>query len=46
VRHSDQNWKRELNQFIVQNKAPLDKILEEYGVPLLGEDGRPPEPAR
>jgi ABC-type amino acid transport substrate-binding protein len=46
VRHSDQNWKRELNQFIAQNKAPLDKILEEYGVPLLGEDGRPLDAAR
>ena len=46
VRHSDQNWKRELNQFIAQNKTPLDKILEEYGVPLLGEDGQPLEPAR
>jgi quinoprotein dehydrogenase-associated probable ABC transporter substrate-binding protein len=46
VRHSDQNWKRDLNQFIAQNKAPLDKILEEYGVPLLGEDGRPLESAR
>jgi quinoprotein dehydrogenase-associated probable ABC transporter substrate-binding protein len=46
VRHSDQNWKRELNQFIAQNKAPLDKILEEYGVPLLGEDGRPLGSAR
>ena len=46
VRHSDQNWKRDLNQFIAQNKAPLDKILKEYGVPLLGEDGRPLESAQ
>jgi quinoprotein dehydrogenase-associated probable ABC transporter substrate-binding protein len=46
VRHSDQNWKRELNQFIAQNKAALDNILQGYGVPLLGEDGRPLEPAR
>jgi quinoprotein dehydrogenase-associated probable ABC transporter substrate-binding protein len=46
VRHSDQNWKRELNQFIQQNKAELDAILRDYGVPLLGEDGRalPPAP--
>ncbi len=46
VRHSDQNWKRDLNQFIAQNKPGLDKILREYGVPLLGEDGRPSESTR
>jgi quinoprotein dehydrogenase-associated probable ABC transporter substrate-binding protein len=40
VRHSDQNWKRELNQFLQQNKSELDKVLQEYGVPLLNEDGR------
>lgn len=39
VRHSDQNWKRELNQFITQNQSALDEILNDYGVPLLGEDG-------
>lgn len=39
VRHSDQNWKRELNQFIAQNKADLDKILLDYGVLLIDEDG-------
>jgi quinoprotein dehydrogenase-associated probable ABC transporter substrate-binding protein len=39
VRHSDQDWKRELNQFIQQNKGELDKILQDYGVPLLDEDG-------
>ncbi len=46
VRHSDQNWKRDLNQFIAQNKPALDKILGEYGVPLLGEDGQPLEAPR
>ena len=45
VRHADQNWKRDLNQFIAQNKPALDKILRDYGVPLLGEDGRPLEAA-
>lgn len=43
VRRSDQNWKRELNAFIAQNRGALDAILTEYGVPLLGEDGRPLE---
>jgi quinoprotein dehydrogenase-associated probable ABC transporter substrate-binding protein len=45
VRHADQNWKRDLNQFIAQNKPALDNILRDYGVPLLGEDGRPLEAA-
>lgn len=41
VRHSDQNWKRELNTLIAQNKSEIDKILEDYGVPMLDESGRP-----
>ncbi len=40
VRRSDQNWKRELNGFIARNKAALEQILADYGVPLIGEDGR------
>jgi quinoprotein dehydrogenase-associated probable ABC transporter substrate-binding protein len=46
VRHSDQNWKRDLNRFIAENKAELDAILKDYGVPVLGEDGRPLEGAK
>ncbi len=41
VRHSDQNWKRDLNAFIAQNKGALEKILSDYGVPLLDETGQP-----
>jgi quinoprotein dehydrogenase-associated probable ABC transporter substrate-binding protein len=41
VRHSDQNWKRELNQLIAQNKSEIDKILVDAGVPMLDEEGRP-----
>lgn len=41
VRHSDQNWKRELNTLIAQNKSEIDKILEDYGVPMLDESGWP-----
>lgn len=37
VRPSDQNWKRELNAFIKSNQAKIDKLLLEYGVPLLDE---------
>ena len=40
VRHSDQNWKRELNQLIAVNRNALDKILLDYGVPLLDEAGQ------
>jgi len=46
VRHSDQNWKRELNRFIGENKAELERILREFGVPLLGEDGKPLQAAQ
>lgn len=40
VRHSDQNWKRELNQFLAQNKDEVEKILLDFGVPLLDELGK------
>ena len=40
VRHSDQNWKRELNTLIAQNKTEIERILLDYGVPLLDEQGR------
>jgi len=40
VRHSDQNWKRDLNTFIARNKDELQKILKGYGVPMLDDDGK------
>jgi quinoprotein dehydrogenase-associated probable ABC transporter substrate-binding protein len=45
VRHSDQNWKRELNQFIAQNQGAIDAILNDYGVPLLTEEARAQKPS-
>ena len=39
VRHSDQNWKRELNTLIAQNKIELERILRDFEVPLLDESG-------
>src|ERR1700733_370529 len=39
VRRSDQDWKRRLNRLIVENQAEIDRILMEYGVPLLDEQG-------
>jgi len=40
VRHTDQNWKRDLNKLIAQNKTEIDKILTDYGVPLLDENNQ------
>ncbi|ARN80625.1 substrate-binding domain-containing protein [Methylocystis bryophila] len=45
VRRSDQNWKRELNRFIAENKNALDAILRDYGVPLIDEDSKRGAPA-
>jgi mxaJ protein len=40
VRRSDQDWKRRLNQLINENQPEIDRILTEYGVPLLDEQGK------
>jgi quinoprotein dehydrogenase-associated probable ABC transporter substrate-binding protein len=40
VRPSDQSWKRVLNGFIKENQPRIDKLLLEYGVPLLDEHDR------
>jgi quinoprotein dehydrogenase-associated probable ABC transporter substrate-binding protein len=41
VRHSDQNWKRELNRFISENQHAIEQLLASYGVPLLDEQDKP-----
>ncbi|HYI26879.1 MAG TPA: quinoprotein dehydrogenase-associated putative ABC transporter substrate-binding protein, partial [Bradyrhizobium sp.] len=41
VRPADQNWKRLLNRLIQENQPAINKILLEYGVPLLDENDRP-----
>jgi quinoprotein dehydrogenase-associated probable ABC transporter substrate-binding protein len=41
VRFSDQEWKRLLNRLIQENQAEINKILLDYGVPLLDEEDRP-----
>jgi ABC-type amino acid transport substrate-binding protein len=41
VRPADQNWKRLLNRLIQENQPAINKILLDYGVPLLDEDDRP-----
>ncbi|MBI5261379.1 MAG: quinoprotein dehydrogenase-associated putative ABC transporter substrate-binding protein [Bradyrhizobium sp.] len=41
VRPADQNWKRQLNQLIQENQPAINKILLDFGVPLLDENDRP-----
>jgi len=41
VRGADQNWKRLLNRLIQDNQPAINKILLDYGVPLLDENDRP-----
>jgi quinoprotein dehydrogenase-associated probable ABC transporter substrate-binding protein len=41
VRFSDQEWKRSLNRLIAQNQPAINKILLEFGVPLLDDNDRP-----
>jgi quinoprotein dehydrogenase-associated probable ABC transporter substrate-binding protein len=41
VRAADQNWKRLLNRLIQENQATINKILLDFGVPLLDENDRP-----
>lgn len=41
VRFSDQEWKRMLNRLIQENQPEINKILLDYGVPLLDEQDRP-----
>ena len=41
VRSADQNWKRQLNRLIQENQPEINKILLEFGVPLLDESDKP-----
>ena len=41
VRRADQNWKRLLNRLIQENQGEINKILLDFGVPLLDENNRP-----
>src|SRR6185312_3130552 len=41
VRRADQNWKRLLNRLIQENQPEINKILADYGVPLLDENNHP-----
>jgi quinoprotein dehydrogenase-associated probable ABC transporter substrate-binding protein len=40
VRAGDVTWKRQLNDIIKKRQADIDKVLLEYGVPLIDEDNK------
>jgi hypothetical protein len=40
VRPSDQNWKRQLNQLIEENQAAINKLLLDYGIPIIDESNQ------
>lgn len=40
VRQGDDVWKKQLNQVIAKEQGKIDKVLLEYGVPLLDEDNK------
>lgn len=40
VRQGDDVWKRQLNQIIATKQSEIDKVLLEFGVPLLDEDNK------
>jgi quinoprotein dehydrogenase-associated probable ABC transporter substrate-binding protein len=44
VRKTDQNWKRTLNRLIAENQDGINKILLEYGVPIVDDNGNPIKP--
>lgn len=38
VRNGDDNWKRQLNEIIARRQGDIDKILLDYGVPVMVDD--------
>jgi hypothetical protein len=41
VRFADQDWKRLLNRLIAENQPAINKVLLNFGVPLLDDNDRP-----
>src|ERR1700748_2996285 len=41
VRRADQNWKRLLHRLLQENPGEINKVLADYGVPLLDENNQP-----
>ena len=40
IRHNEPDWKHEINGLIQQLQPEIDRILLDYGVPLLDRQGR------
>ena len=40
VRHNEPEWKRRLNQVLRRRQDDINRVLLDYGVPLLDEDNR------
>ncbi|MGA0562590.1 substrate-binding domain-containing protein [Ancylobacter sp. VNQ12] len=45
IRPGELNWKHQLNDFIEKEQGAINRILLDYGVPLLDAHDRPIEPA-
>ncbi len=41
VRPSDQEWKRQLNTVIRENQKDINKVLLDFGIPIIDEQNRP-----
>ena len=41
VRYNEPVWKRKVNDLIRKHQAEINKILQDYGVPLLDSQGKP-----
>lgn len=41
IRHGELEWKHQLNDFITKRQPEINKILLDFGVPLLDEQDRP-----
>ena len=46
VRVNEVAWKRQLNDIIKKRQSDIDKVLMDYGVPIIGEDNKPIAAAR
>ncbi|MBX6320499.1 MAG: quinoprotein dehydrogenase-associated putative ABC transporter substrate-binding protein [Rhodospirillaceae bacterium] len=41
VRHNEPEWKHQIDRIILKKQKEIDRILLDYGVPLLDEQGKP-----
>jgi ABC-type amino acid transport substrate-binding protein len=46
IRHGETEWKHRLNEFIAVHHGEINRVLLDYGVPLIDEQDRPVTAAR